>query len=302
MGILRFFVTLRLLEIYYLFIWVWLVVVSDFCSIFVGKKFVMKSFILAIIISLAAVSCGSQPKSVALAQHVTQPTQYTFRVKAEYPHLRTSYTQGLQFIDGELWEGTGEWGESVLQKIDLESGKAEVLARLPQTEFGEGITVLGDKVFQLTWTNNTAHIYDRSGRLLSNARYAGEGWGLTSDGEKLYMSNGTSTIYRINPATFSRESKMTVTLRGAPLEMINELEWIDGKIWANVYTTDQIVIINPKTGVVEGVIDLAGLQKEEDSFADTDVLNGIAYDAATGRILLTGKRWNKIYEIEIVKQ
>ncbi len=302
MGILRFFVTLRLLEIYYLFIWVWLAVVSDFCSIFVGKYFVMKSFILAMIISLAAVSCGSQPKSVALAQHVTQPTQYTFRVKAEYPHLRTSYTQGLQFIDGELWEGTGEWGESVLQKIDLKSGKAEVLARLPQTEFGEGITVLGDKVFQLTWTNNTAHIYDRSGRLLSNARYAGEGWGLTSDGEKLYMSNGTSTIYRINPATFSRESKMTVTLRGAPLEMINELEWIDGKIWANVYTTDQIVIINPKTGVVEGVIDLAGLQKEEDTFADTDVLNGIAYDAATGRILLTGKRWNKIYEIEIVKQ
>ena len=302
MGILRFFVTLRLLEIYYLFIWVWLAVVSDFCSIFVGKYFVMKSFILAIIISLAAVSCGSQPKTVALAQHVTQPTQYTFRVKAEYPHLRTSYTQGLQFIDGELWEGTGEWGESVLQKIDLESGKAEVLARLPQTEFGEGITVLGDKVFQLTWTNNTAHIYDRSGRLLSNARYAGEGWGLTSDGEKLYMSNGTSTIYRINPATFSRESKMTVTLRGAPLEMINELEWIDGKIWANVYTTDQIVIINPKTGIVEGVIDLEGLQKEEDTFADTDVLNGIAYDAATGRILLTGKRWNKIYEIEIVKQ
>lgn len=262
----------------------------------------MKSFILALIISLTVGSCGSQSKSIAPKQYVVQPTEYTFRVKAEYPHLRTSYTQGLQFIDGQMWEGTGEWGESVLQKIDLESGRAEVLARLPQTEFGEGITVLGDKVYQLTWTNNTVHIYDLDGKLQSNARYAGEGWGLTSDGEKLYMSNGTSTIYRINPATFSREGKLTVTMRGAPLEMINELEWIDGKIWANVYTTNYVVIINPDTGVVEGLIDFTGLQKAEDTFDDTDVLNGIAYDAATKRIFLTGKRWNKIYEVEIVKR
>lgn len=263
----------------------------------------MKSFIVVLMALAIVAGCSSQQKkSVAVQQQVVQPTEYTYRVKAEYPHLTTSYTQGLQFIDGQMWEGTGEWGESVLQKINLENGKAEVLARLPQTEFGEGITVLGDRVYQLTWTNNMVHIYDLEGKLLRNARYLGEGWGLTTDGSQLYMSNGTSTIYRVNPETFTREGKITVTMRGAPVDMVNELEWIDGKIWANIYTTDYVVIIDPKTGVVEGLIDFAGLLKEEDITSETDVLNGIAYDSATGRIFVTGKRWNKIYEVEIIKR
>lgn len=263
----------------------------------------MKSFIVVLMALATVAGCSSQQKkSVAVQQQVVQPTEYTYRVKAEYPHLTTSYTQGLQFIDGQMWEGTGEWGESVLQKINLENGKAEVLARLPQTEFGEGITVLGDRVYQLTWTNNMVHIYDLEGKLLRNARYLGEGWGLTTDGSQLYMSNGTSTIYRVNPETFTREGKITVTMRGAPVDMVNELEWIDGKIWANIYTTDYVVIIDPKTGVVEGLIDFAGLLKEEDITSETDVLNGIAYDSATGRIFVTGKRWNKIYEVEILKR
>ena len=261
----------------------------------------MKSFMVALLASAAVVSCASRSNSGAGRPKVVEPVRYGYNVKAVYPHLRSSYTQGLQFVDGVLWEGTGEWGESVLQRVDLGSGSAEVLARLPENEFGEGITVLGDKVYQLTWTNNTVHIYDRDGKLLKDVHYSGEGWGLTSDGERLYMSNGTSKIYRVAPDSFKREGSFTVTLRGEPVQYINELEWIDGRIWANVYTTDYVVIINPESGVVEGIVDFSGLLAAEDTAADTDVLNGIAYDAAAGRIFVTGKRWNKLFEVEIVK-
>lgn len=262
----------------------------------------MKSFIVALMMSAAVVSCASRSNTKAVRTTVVEPVRYGYNVKAVYPHLKSSYTQGLQFVDGELWEGTGEWGESVLQRVDLKSGEAEVLVRLPKSEFGEGITVLGDRVYQLTWTNNTVHIYDREGKLVKDVRYSGEGWGLTSDGERLYMSNGSSKIYRIAPESFRREGGFTVTLRGEPVQYLNELEWIDGRIWANVYTTDYVVIINPDTGVVEGLIDFSGLLGEEDIDGDTDVLNGIAYDKATGRIFVTGKRWGKLFEVEIVKQ
>ena len=137
------------------------------------------------------------------------------------------------------------------------------------------------------------------GEKIREFRYPGEGWGLTTDGEKLYMSDGTANIYTLDPATFKREKRTTVTLRGETLNFLNELEWIDGKIWANVYTTDQIVIIDPATGAVEGIVDLTGLLPEEDVTPATDVLNGIAYDAAGGRIFVTGKNWNKLFEIEI---
>ena len=163
--------------------------------------------------------------------------------------------------------------------------------------------MLGDKLYQLTWESNVCHVYNvATGKKLKDFRYPGEGWGLTSDGASLYMSNGSTNIYKVNPETFRREGSITVTMRGQVVNFINELEWIDGKIWANVYTTDYIVIIDPKTGVVEGLIDFKGLLKAEDTFDDTDVLNGIAYDAEQKRIFVTGKRWNKIYEIEIVKR
>ncbi|MBO5276530.1 MAG: glutaminyl-peptide cyclotransferase, partial [Alistipes sp.] len=181
--------------------------------------------------------------------------------------------------------------------------KPQTKLKLPRNEFGEGITLLGDKLYQLTWESNVCHVYDvATGKKLRDFRYAGEGWGLTSDGEKLYMSNGTANIYKLNPETFSREGTITVTLRGEPIRFINELEWIDGKIWANVYTTDRVLIIDPKTGVAEGMIDFTGLLQSEDIKDDTDVLNGIAYDAATKRIFVTGKRWNKLFEVEIVKR
>ena len=262
----------------------------------------MKKIITIFILSLFATACGSQTKRLEGAPQWVEPVQYTFSVKKVYPHSTDSYTQGLQYIDGVLWEGTGEWGESCLQKVDLESGAVEVLAKLPRSEFGEGITVLGDKVYQLTWTNGVAHTYDLAGKRLRDFRYVGEGWGLATDGESLYMSNGTADIYKVNPETFKREGKITVTLRGEVVEYINELEWIDGKIWANVYTTDIIIIINPATGVVEGVVDCRNLLPVEDEQSDTDVLNGIAYDNEGKRIFLTGKRWNKLFEVEIIRR
>lgn len=261
----------------------------------------MKRLLFAIFLSIFAMACSSQPKRTTAVPQIVEPVKYTYNIKAIYPHDTNSYTQGLQFVDGVLWEGTGEWGKSALQKVDLKSGRAEVLATLPKSEFGEGITVLGDKVYQLTWTNNKVHVYDLQGNHLKDMRYVGEGWGLTTDGESLYMSNGTTDIYKMNPETFKREGKITVTMRGEAVNFINELEWIDGKIWANVYTTDYVVIINPQTGIVEGLIDFTGLLKQEDVTERTDVLNGIAYDAEGKRIFVTGKLWNKLFEIEINK-
>lgn len=264
----------------------------------------MKRAIIAAVMLLAAVSCGGRRGAAASAASTVpaEPTQYVCRVKAVYPHPADRYTQGLQYVDGTMWEGTGLHGESAVYATDLASGDTRTFATLPDSEFGEGITLLNGRLYQLTWTDNKAHVYDSAtGRRTGEFRYTGEGWGLTTDGRKLYMSNGTSRIWRIDPATFRREGSVEVTLRGEPVEFLNELEWIEGRIWANVYTTDAIVIIDPATGVVEGVVDLRGLLADEDRTDDTDVLNGIAYDAAQGRIFVTGKRWNKIFEIEITE-
>ena len=262
----------------------------------------MKRIVTILIAFATLVSCGGVRKKSATPQAV-EPTFYTYEVVAEYPHLRTSYTQGLQLIDGELWEGTGEYGRSQLLRTDLASGKVLQSKKLSKDEFGEGITVLGDKIYQLTWLNGKMHIYDKATlRHLATHTYKGEGWGLTSDGTKLYMSDGTNYIRVLNPETMAQERRIGVTLRGESLSHLNELEWIEGKIWANVYTTDHIVIINPENGVVEGVINLSGILPEKERDNKTDVLNGIAYDKAAKRIFVTGKNWSKLFEIKIVNQ
>ena len=263
----------------------------------------MKRFFMTLVATAAVVACGSQAKKSVSLPQVVQPVEYSYKVKNIYPHSTNSYTQGLQYVDGVMWEGTGEYGHSEINTYALGDEKPQTKLKVPRNEFGEGITLLGDKLYQLTWESNVWHVYDvATGKKLRDFRYAGEGWGLTSDGEKLYMSNGTANIYKLNPETFSREGTITVTLRGEPIRFINELEWIDGKIWANVYTSDRVLIIDPKTGVAEGMIDFTGLLQSEDIKGDTDVLNGIAYDAATKRIFVTGKRWNKLFEVEIVKR
>ncbi len=266
----------------------------------------MKAFLTILISGLLLAACGgNSAKRTPENDRTTSVSvqNYSYRIKNTYPHSRTAYTQGLEFYDGVLWEGTGQNGESRLQTIDLESGRETVIRELPESEFGEGITLLGDRIYQLTWTDNKAYVYDcKTGNTLRQFRYAGEGWGLANDGQCLYMSDGSANIFKVNPDTFRREATLTVTLRGEPVPMINELEWIDGRIWANVYLSNVVVIIRPETGVVEGVIDFSGLLREEDLEDDTDVLNGIAYEPQSKRIFVTGKNWPKLFEIELVKQ
>ena len=275
----------------------------NFSLYLLENSFVMKSLIIALALSVSIVACGSQPSKSISQPAIVQPVQYTYKVKNTYPHATHCYTQGLQYVDGLMWEGTGEYGSSQVVTYELGQNAPRVELSLPASEFGEGITLLGGEMFQLTWESNVCHVYDVASRKkLRDHRYPGEGWGLTTDGEKLYMSNGTSTIYRVDPKTFQREGRITVTLRGEALNYINELEWIDGKIWANIYTTDYIAIINPENGVVEGVVNLSGILPTTERDHKTDVLNGIAYDKVTNRIFVTGKNWSKLFEIKLIAQ
>ncbi len=264
----------------------------------------MKLFIyLLLILSVACI--GGRNANTTQAKILTPPSAvrcYSYIVRNLYPHSTSSYTQGLQYIDSQMWESTGLEGQSRLMTIDIDNGEQKLLAKIPDSEFGEGLTVWGDSIYMLTWQSNKAYIFNRlNGKIIDTKKYDGEGWGLTSDGEKLYMSNGTSKIKVRNPSTFKRESEIDVTLNGQPVEYLNELEWIEGKIWANVYTLNQIVIINPTNGVVEGVVDLTGILPASEITEQTDVLNGIAYDPQEKRIFVTGKNWSKLFEIDIIE-
>ena len=225
--------------------------------------------------------------------------RYKIEVVKAYPHDTGSYTQGLFWHDGSLYESTGLNGKSTFRKVDLQSGQA--LTKLPFNKkyFVEGSVILGDKLYILTWTNKVVFIYDAN--TLEYRRtysYPREGWGLTTDGKSLISSDGSSRIYFLTPE-LKFERSINVTLNGRAVRYLNELEWIDGRIWANVYTTDTIVIINPDTGIVEATVDCEGLLPERLRTYDTDVLNGIAVDSE-GRIFLTGKNWPELYEVKLV--
>lgn len=267
--------------------------------------------IFTLLTTLLAIGCGGtkannkSDKSKDLAstpkREITIAKLYDYRVVAEYPHSSKSYTQGLQYVDGVMWEGTGREGRSHLQTIDLKTGKVNILASLPNNEFGEGITHLNGRIYQLTWESNKAYVYDNKGNFLKNLSYRGEGWGITTDGEHLYMSDGSSTIRRIDPETFSTEESICVTLNGEPLDLLNELEWIDGHIWANVYLTDAIVEIDPETGAIIGYVDLPDLRYRLNNNPEAEVLNGVAYNPERKTLYVAGKDWNRIFEIEIIK-
>lgn len=225
--------------------------------------------------------------------------RYKIEVVNAYPHDTGSYTQGLFWHDGSLYESTGLNGKSTFRKVDLQSGKA--LTKLPFNKkyFVEGSVMLGDKLYILTWTNKVIFIYDANTlEYRSTYSYPREGWGLTTDGKSLISSDGSSRIYFLTPE-LKFERSINVTLNGRAVRYLNELEWIDGRIWANVYTTDTIVIINPDTGIVEATVDCEGLLPERLRTSDTDVLNGIAVDSE-GRIFLTGKNWPELYEVKLV--
>ena len=253
-----------------------------------------------------ACSCGggAQKRASAAGGGQAAPLKYyTFRTVAELPHSTSDYTQGFQYADGKFWEGTGGYGSSQLKVYAPYEVVAEKEVSLERKYFGEGITLFGDEIYQLTWLKGKAFVYDRKTfRKLREYSYDGEGWGLTTDGKVLYMSDGTGTITLRDPESFKPVGTIKVSVGNRKADQLNELEWIGGEIWANVYMTDNIYRIDPATGRVVGIIDLAGLQSPLDVAYNTDVLNGIAHDPATGRIWLTGKNWNKIYQVEIVEK
>src|SRR5260370_3742954 len=228
--------------------------------------------------------------------------QSGYRVIKSYPHDRSAFTEGLEYHDGVLFEGTGLVGRSSLRKINLETG--EVLQRfdVPPPFFGEGITVLGPQIFQLTWQSQTGFVYDKSNlRIIRSFNYPGEGWGMTNDGKQIYMSDGTSQIRVWDPATLKEVRRITVKDGSREVTALNELEFVRGEILANVWQTDRIARISPGDGKVLGWIDLSGILPKNEHPEAHSVLNGIAYDAAVDLLCVTAKLWPEIFEIKLVK-
>ena len=225
---------------------------------------------------------------------------FDYEVVETYPHDPEAYTQGLQYVDGELYEGTGLLGRSSLRRVDLATGEVLQQIELADQYFGEGIVVIDDRIYQLTWQSHVAFLYDReSFELIDEFSYPTEGWGLTYDGEALIMSDGSSTLYHRDPETFEEVAQVVVRDGNAPVNFLNELEYIDGEVWANIWQTDEIVIIDPVSGQVAARVDFSGLLPP-DVKAEADVLNGIAYDAENDRIFVTGKFWPTLFEVELV--
>jgi len=234
------------------------------------------------------------------------PEQYSFSVVNSFPHDEGAYTQGLEYHDGILYESTGEYGHSSLRKVALETGKVLQDIKLPKNEFGEGLTIVDNRVIQLTWREGIGLVYDKNTfEKIQEFSYQAskEGWGLCYDGEKLIKSDGTNRLYFLDKNNYSETGKyIDVYDNKGPVDSINELEYIEGKIFANVYLTDKIVIIDPSDGRVEGELNMIGLLPQKDQKADTDVLNGIAYDKQNKRIFVTGKKWNTLFEIKMLER
>lgn len=252
------------------------------------KTFRIMVLLISLLIALACTDAGVK--------------EYRLEVVAEYPHDTGSYTQGLFFHDGQMYESTGLHGKSTFRKVDVETGEALEKLNFDKKYFVEGSVIWNGNLYILTWESRVAFIYDAETlEYKSSWKYPREGWGITTDGKHLIASDGTANLYFLDE-NFAQKKKVLVTIDDRPVRFLNELEYIDGKIWANVYTADEIVIIDPKDGRVEGVIDCRGLLPKELRTPDTDVLNGIAYDEKTGKIYLTGKNWPKIYEIKLTRQ
>lgn len=228
---------------------------------------------------------------------------FGYKVINTFPHDINLFTQGLLFHDGHLFEGSGQLGLSSLSKRTLEDPAPLMSKRMSDRYFGEGIEVVGDKIFQLTWQSHIVFVYDINNFEQLGTHYnATEGWGLAFDGERLILSDGTATLQFMDPETFAPLGKINVTLDGNPINMLNELEYIDGEVWANVWMTDYIVRIDPVTGLVKSYIDLTGLAALTKLGSSGAVLNGIAWDAEKRRLFVTGKHWANLFEIELVPQ
>lgn len=250
--------------------------------------------------------------TIAIATYACAPVsqagvpEYTFEVVHSYPHDRTAFTEGLFYLDGFLYESTGIEGASSVRKVRLETGEVVQRHDLPSAYFGEGIIQWKDRLIQLTYKTEVGFVYNLSTfETERRFEYPGEGWAMTQDGKNIFMSDGTAQIRIWDPETLQELRRITVTDQGQPVPNVNELEWVKGQIYANIWETDRIARIDPATGRVVGWIDLAGLLNPNERIAGpegTDVLNGIAYDAKGNRLFVTGKRWPKLFEIRLVRR
>lgn len=251
----------------------------------------MRAIFTSFLLSFLLVSCSG-----ASVRH------YRLEVVDQFPHDTESYTQGLFFHKGQMYETTGLNGKSTLRKVDINTGKPLKRIDFDKKYFVEGSVVFKDNLYILTWESRVAFIYGADSlNYKSTWSYPREGWGITTDGKQLIASDGSATLFFMDE-NFALQRRANVKYEDRPVRWLNELEYIDGKIWANVYTTDEIVIINPKDGKVTGIVDCRGLLPKELYTSQTDVLNGIAYDPDSGKIYLTGKNWPKLYEVRLVEK
>jgi len=238
--------------------------------------------------------------AVAVAVDPMPVERCGYRIAQTYPHDATSFTQGLFWDDGHLYEGTGQYGRSRVARLDLKTGKAVAQAKLPPDQFGEGITRWRDQIIGVTWQGGVGHRWRIEDlKRVGTFRYEGEGWGLTMVGDSLVLSDGTPELRFLDPATMKQQRRVTVRFGSRPLPMINELETIDGEIWANIWMTDMIVRIDPASGNIKSWVDLSGLKEQAGASGRDSVLNGIAWDAKKKRLFVTGKYWPKLYEITL---
>jgi glutamine cyclotransferase len=236
-------------------------------------------------------------------QAAAEPARYTFERVQTLPHDPDAFTEGLLYDDGKFYESTGLNGRSNLREVDPNSGRVLREVDLPDQYFGEGLARLDGKFYQLTWQTHVGFIYDAATlKRIGDFSFTGEGWGLTTDGTSLVMSDGTDRIRFLDPKTFAVRRWLPVRYQGKPVASINELEWVNGKILANVWKTDFIIRIDPATGGVDGVIDLTALFPRAQRPRTADVLNGIAYDAESDRLFVTGKLWPSVYQIRLVPE
>ncbi|SDB43003.1 Glutamine cyclotransferase [Flavobacteriaceae bacterium MAR_2010_188] len=253
----------------------------------------------------ATINANSNTTEVSKVIYINSsvaPKIYSFKIINVYPHDITSYTQGLEFHDGELYESTGQYKESKLRKVNFETGEVLKNIDLEDQYFGEGLTVLNDNLYQLTWKSNIGFVYDINTfekTRTFNYGNSKEGWGLCNDGSKLYKSDGTERIYTLNPENLAEGDYIEVYTNNGKIASLNELEWINGKIYANIYQRNGVAIVDPTTGAVDGVVDFSSLRKKVTQHPGLDVLNGIAYNPERNTIFVTGKHWDKLFEVEI---
>jgi glutamine cyclotransferase len=262
-------------------------------------------FVLVLVLSLAALGCQGNPSARQPGKiYGKEPTPtYSYEVVHVWPHDANAFTQGLVFHDGKLLESTGEVGHSSLRRVEIETGKVLQKIDVPAPFFAEGITLLKGKIYQLTWQHQIGFIYDGwTFDKIGEFKYQGEGWGLTTDGQSLILSDGSNQIRFLDPDSFQVRKTIAVLDGSAPVNEINELEYVKGEIYANIWHDNRIARIDPQTGCVVGWIKLAGLLKPGEVEDEEAVLNGIAYDEAGDRLFVTGKLWPKLFEIRVIQK